>query len=140
MSAITIHVDARAMMLDGFEDFLEVGGDTATLTVYQTNTALCVFNLAAAPLGAGYGDTIVAASTPISSTGTEVAGKANRFVIVNQDGDTALSGTISAIGGGGDIETPSVTVTAALTQTLNALVLRMASNGAITIEGSFTFV
>ena len=83
---------------------------------------------------------IVAQSTPISSTGTEVAGKTNRFVITNQDGDTALSGTISAIDGGGDIEVPSVTITTALTQTLNALVLRMAADGSLTIEASITFV
>ena len=137
---LTVAVDARAAMLDGFEDFLEVGGDTASLTVYQSNTSLCVFPLAAAPLGSGNADSIVAQSTPISSTGTEVAGKANRFVITNQDGDTALSGTISAIGGGGDIEVPSVTVTAGLTQTLNALVLRMAADGSLTIEASITFV
>ncbi len=137
---LVVSVDARAMMLDGFEDFLEVGGSTANLTIYQGNTSLCVFPLAAAPLGAGNADSIVAASTPISSTGTEVAGKANRFVITNQDGDAALSGTISAIGGGGDIEVPSVTVTAAATQTLNALVLRMAADCSISVEASITFV
>ena len=139
MTAPTLSVDARTMMLDGFEDFLEVGGGTANFTVYQGNTALCVFPLAAAPFGAGYADSIVA-SAPINSTGTEVAGKANRFVITNQDGDAALSGTISAIGGGGTIEVPSVTVTAAITQTLNSLVLRMAADGQLSVEASITFV
>lgn len=137
---IAVALGARALMLDGFEDFLEVGSSTANFTVYQTNTSLCVFPLDATPLGTAASDAIVAAATPISSTGTEVAGKANRFVITNQDGTTALSGTISAVGGGGDIETPSLTVTAAATQTLNALVLRMASNGAITVEASLTLV
>lgn len=137
---IAVTLGARALMLDGFEDFLEVGASDANFTVYQTNTSLCVFPLAATPLGAAASDAIVASSTPISSTGTEVAGKANRFVITNQDGTTALSGTISAVGGGGDIETPNLTVTAAATQTLNALVLRMASNGAITVEASLTLV
>lgn len=137
---LSLSVGARALLLDGFEDYLEVGSGTATLTVYQTNTALCVFELAATPLGAGNSASIVAASTPISSTGTEVAGKANRFVIDNQNGDEALSGTISAVGGGGDIETPALTVTAATAQALNSLVLRMASDGELTAEGSFTFV
>lgn len=135
-----LSTSARALMLDGLEDYLEVGSSTANLTVYQTNIALCVFPLAATPLGAGNADSIVAASTPISSTGTEVAGKANRFVITNQNGDTALSGTISAIGGGGDIEVPAINVTAAATQTLNALVLRMAADGSLSIEASITFV
>lgn len=136
----TLSTGARALMLDGFGDYLEVGSGTANLTVYQGTISLCVFPLAATPLGAAANDAIVAASTPISSTGTEVAGKANRFVITNQDGSTALTGTISAIGGGGDIEAPSLTVTAAATQTLNSLVLRMAASGAVTVEGSLTLV
>lgn len=137
---LAISLGARALMLDGFEDFLEVGAGTANFTVYQTNTSLCVFPLAATPLGAAVSDGIVAASVPISSTGTEVAGKANRFVITNQNAGTSLSGTIGTIGSGADIETPSLTVTAAATQTLNSLVLRMAEDGSLTVEASLTLV
>ena len=137
---LSIALATRALMLDGFEASMLVGGSDANITIYQTNTALCVFTLAAAPFGAGSGDAIVLASTPISSSGTEVAGKANRFVIVDQAGTTTLTGTISGIGGGGDIETPNLTVTAAATQTLNALVMRVASNGAISLEASLTLV
>lgn len=126
-------------MLDGFEDYMEVGSGTANFTVYQTNTSLAVFPLAATPFGAGNLDSIVASSTPINSTGTEVAGTANRFVVTNQNGDTALSGSIGAIGSGADIELPSLTVTAAATQTLNSLVLRMAADGELSVEASLTF-
>jgi hypothetical protein len=125
-------------MLDGFEDYLEVGSSTANFTLYQTNTSLAVFPLAATPLGAANLDSIVASSTPISSTGTEVAGTANRFVITNQNGDTALSGSVGAIGSGADIELPSLTVTAAATQTLNSLVLRMDAYGQLSVEASLT--
>lgn len=135
---MTLSLGARAAMLDGFEDYMEVGSGTANFTVYQTNTSLAVFPLAATPFGAGNLDSIVASSTPISSTGTEVAGKANRFVITNQNGDTALSGSIGAIGSGADIETPSLTITAAATQTLNSLVLRMGAYGDISVEASLT--
>lgn len=135
---LSIALAARALMLDGLEDSMEVGGGTANLTVYQTNTSLAVFPLAATPFGSGNLDSIVLASTPINSTGTEVAGTANRFVITNQNGDATLSGTISAIGGGGDIEVPGLTVTAAATQTLNALVLRMGATGLLTVEASLT--
>jgi hypothetical protein len=137
---LALSLGARALTLDGFEDYLEVGSGTANFTLYQTNTALAVFPLAATPFGAGNSDAIVLASTPISSTGTEVAGKGNRFVITNQNGDTALSGTVGAIGSGADIETPALTVTAAATQTLNALVVRMASTGELSVEGSLTLV
>ena len=137
---LTIATATRALMLDGFEDSMEVGSGTANFTVYQTNTALCVFPLAATPFGAATSDAAAVASAPINSTGTEVAGTANRFVLTNQNGDTVMSGTISAVGGGGDLEVPALTVTAAATQTLNSLVLRMAADGAITLEGSLTLV
>ena len=107
-------------MLDGFEDSMEVGASTANFTVYQGNTSLAVFPLDATPFEAATNDAIAAATAPIDSTGTEVAGKANRFVITNQNGDTALTGTISGIGGGGDLETSSLTVTAAATQAAQA--------------------
>lgn len=135
---MTLSLGARALMLDGFEDYMEVGSGTANFTVYQTNTSLAVFPLAATPFGAANLDSIVAASTPISSTGTEVAGKANRFIITNQNGDTAMSGSIGAIGSGADIETANLTITAAATQTLNSLVLRMDAYGDVSVEASLT--
>lgn len=138
--SLTIALATRALMLDGFEDSMEVGGGTANFTVYQGNTSLAVFPLAATPFGSASSDGIVLASTPISSTGTEVAGKANRFVITDQAGTTTLTGTIGGIGSGADIEAPALTVTAAATQTLNALVLRMAASGQLSVEGSLTLV
>lgn len=135
---MTLSLGARALMLDGFEDYMEVGSGTANFTLYQTNTSLAVFPLAATPFGSGNLDGIVASSTPINSTGTEVAGKANRFVITNQNGDTAMSGTVGAIGSGADIEAPNLTVTAAATQTLNSLVLRMDADGTVSVEASLT--
>lgn len=136
----TIATSARASMLDGFEAFMLLGSGTANLTLYQTSIALAVFPLAASPFGSANAGSLTLASTPISSTGTEVAGKANRWVITNQNGDTAASGTLSAIGGGGDLETDNLTITAAATQALNALVMRLAADGSVTWEGSFTLV
>lgn len=132
-------------MLDGFETFMVVGSGQATLTLYQSNTALCVFNLGASSTGTPFGaanlDSLSLSSTlsaPVSNTGTAVAGTVNRFVITNQSVAEALSGTISAVGGGGDIEVPLLTVTAAATQRLNSFVLRMAADGSLSVEGSFT--
>jgi hypothetical protein len=137
---ILLSLSTRSGMLDGFEDAMEVGSGTATLVLYQTNLELCVFNLEAAPFLAAVSGALALDGVPKSNTGTAVAGSANRFVLEDQDGDETLRGTISGIGGGGDIETPSLTVTAAATQTLNALVIRMASNGALTVEASLTLV
>lgn len=145
---LSLSLGARSSMLDGFETYMVVGASQATLTIYQNNTSLCVFNLGASstgtPFGAAASGGLSLSSTlsaPVSNTGTSVAGTANRFVIVGQtSGATALSGSISAAGGGGDIEVASTTVTASTTQTLNALVLRMASTGLLSVEGSLTLV
>lgn len=134
----TLSAEARAPMLDGFDAFMGTGAGTAAATLYQTNTALAVFNLSNTPFGTGNLDSIILASTPITNTGTAVAGSANRLVLTNRDGDTALTFTVSTVGGGGEIVTPSIAVAASQAQTLNSLVLRMAASGAITAEASFT--
>lgn len=132
-------------MLDGLEAFMVSGSGQATLTLYQTNTALAVFNLGASSTGTPFGtanlDSLALSSTlsaPVSNTGTAVAGKANRLVIVNQSSAEALSLTVGAVGSGAEVEMPTLTVTAAATQRLNALVLRMSATGGISAEASFT--
>ncbi len=135
---LSLELALRAAMLNGIETFLNDSG-TATLNVYQTNTLLATFSLSATPLGSAVSDSIVASSMPVSNTGTAVAGNANHFTIKSETGILGLSGSISALGGGGDIEVPTVAVTASATQRLNALVLRMAADGALGVEASLTF-
>ena len=142
---ITIATALRASMLDGIETFMISGSGQATLTLYQGDTALVVWNLGVVstgtPFGSGINDSLTLSSTlgaPVSNTGTSVAGHANRFVIVNQSSATALSGTVSAVGGGGDLVTPSTTVTAATTQRLNSFVIRMSATGVLSLEASIT--
>lgn len=137
---LAIANDAAAAILDGFDGFVNTGSGTANLTVYQTNTALAVFPLNSTAFGAAVAGSLALASVPISSTGTEVAGTANRFVITSRDSDTCLSGSIGGLGSGADIETPNLTITAAATQTLNAFIVTVASDGSLGVVGSFTFV
>ncbi len=134
----TLSAEARALMLDGFDTYMSTGSGTATATLYQTNTALAVFELEDTVFGVGNLDSLILASTPITNTGTAVAGNANRLVLENRDGDTALTFSVSATGGGGEIVTPSLTVGAGAAQALNFLVLRMAASGAMSAEASFT--
>lgn len=110
-------------MLDGFETFMVSGTGQATLTLYQTNTALAVFNLGASstgtPFGSANGDSLALSSTLSAPV-------------------TALSLTVGAVGSGADVEVPSLTVTASATQRLNSFVLRMDADGALSAEASFT--
>ena len=134
---ISLELLLRAAMLNGIETFLNDTG-TATLNIYQTNTLLCSFQMSATPLGSAVSDSIAASSLPISNTGTSVAGLANRFTLVSEASVLGMSGTVSAVGGGGDLQAPSVRVSASTTQKLNALVFRMAANGLLSLEGSLT--
>lgn len=131
---MTLSLGARTGVLDGIEAYLGTGGGTANFTLYQSNTSLAVFPLT--QISAAVGDALLLTAGAVNSTGTEVAGTANRFIISNQSGAAAITGTVGAIGSGADIEIPSLTVTAAATQTLNALVLRVAEDGAISTEAS----
>lgn len=130
-------------MLNGFETFMVSGSGQATLTLYQGTTALCVFNLGASSTGTPFGSAVLDSlslsstlSAPVSSTGTAVAGTANRFVVTNQNSESAHSGSIGGVGSEADIELPLLTVTAAATQTLNSFVLRMDAYGNISTEAS----
>jgi hypothetical protein len=140
-------------MLDGFEAFMVVGTQQAELILYQTNLILCRFPLGVistgTPFGAASGDSMALASStftvPVPSAVAVAAGNANRFIMTSQltavaTPTTALIGTISAIGGGGDIQAPSLAVTLAAVQRLNTFTIRMATNGAITVEASLTLV
>jgi hypothetical protein len=133
---MTISLGARAAMLDGLDFYLETGASTVNFTLYQTNTALAVFPLTG--MSAAVNDSFSLVSALVSSTGVEVAGTANRFVLTNQNGATAISGSVGAIGSGADIETPNLTVTAAATQTLNSLVVRLDAYGTLSVEASLT--
>ena len=148
--ALTLSTGARALMLDGFEAFMVVGASQATLTVYQNETALAVFNLGASSTGTPFGTAVLDSlalssatyTVPVSNTGTAVAGTANKFILNTQTASTpALTGSISAVGGGGDIQVPSLAVTAVATSCrLNQFTIRMASNGALSVEASLTLV
>lgn len=150
---LSIALGARATMLDGFEAFLVNGAQQSELILYQTNLILCRFALGAlstgTPFGAASGASMALASStftvPVPSAVAVAAGNANRFILTSQltvvaTPTTALTGTVSAVGGGGDIETASLAVTLASVQRLNSFTIRMASNGALTAEASLTLV
>lgn len=129
---MTLSVGARTAMLNGLAELLADGSPAFTL--YQTNTALAVFPLTS--ISAAVLDAVSLTTAAVNSTGTEVAGTANRFVITSDTDVPAFSGSVGARGSGADIETTSLTITAAATQTLNSLVLRIDAYGNISAEAS----
>lgn len=131
-----ISLSMRASMLDGVETFMEIGGGTAKVRVLQFNTTLVDFSLAASPFGSASSDGIVIASAPITGTAA-ASGKATRVQLINQAGTVGYTFDV-----GTDLDSslvvPSLVVTESATQRLNALVLRMAADGALSVEGSLT--
>lgn len=130
---MTFSIAGRTALLDGLFTFMDTGG-TATMTLYHGATSLVVFPLTS--LSVAVLDTCALVAAQVNSTGTEVAGTVNRFVLSNGNAVDMLSGTVGATGSGADIEVPSLTVTAAATQTLNSLVLRAAADGSVSVEAS----
>jgi hypothetical protein len=130
---MSLSITARTAMLNGLFEQLEAGSSPA-FTLYQGNTSLAVFPLAS--LSAAVLDSLSLTAAAVNSTGTEVAGTVNRFIISEDASSPVHSGSVGAIGSGADIELPSLTVTAAATQTLQALVLRCAADGTISTEAS----
>ncbi len=125
-------------MLDGVETFMLVGGGTAVLRILQFNTTLVDFSLQAAPFGSASADGIVIASAPITATSSD-AGKATRFQLINQAGTVGLTGDVGTDADSA-LVVPSLVVTDSTTQRLNSFVLRMASDGSLSVEGSLTLV
>jgi hypothetical protein len=134
--ANVISLSMRASMLDGVEAFMLLGSGTAKLRILQFNTTLVEFDLSAAPFGSASADGIVLADAPISGTASN-GGRATRFQLINQNGVVGLTGDVGT-DGDSSLRVPSLTVTDGDTQYLNALVLRMGSNGELTVEGSLT--
>lgn len=146
---LTLTTTSGNALLQGFSDVTDPSFlDLAALAIYQTQVLLVIIRLIDGPWSTPEGSSMAIKSLPITQA-ADASGKANRFVLFNDDNTgealsngTAvilLSGTISGIGGGGDIETSSVSITEAENQTLNAFVLTVASNGELGLTGSFTF-
>ncbi len=129
----------RKCLLDGVETFMNDTG-TATLVIRQTNLVLVTFSLAALPFAAAVSDSIIITTPPITNAALAVVGNANNFQLKSEAGVLGLSGTVSGVGGGGDVEVPSVIVatTTIGAQRLNTFILRMSATGALSVEASLT--
>lgn len=137
---ISLTLLARAAMLTGFDNAVRNGAGSAHVLISQGTTELVHFHLGATvSFGTAHSDSIsLTGALPFQDTGPSVAGKANRFAIHSENDDEVLSGVLSTYGGGGDVETTGITVTASTDQFLNGLTLRMSSGGIVTVEMSLT--
>lgn len=134
---LTLALEARPYVLDGFADFMEVGSGTAVLRVLQHTITLVDFDLAATPFGSAALDSLVLASAPIAANAV-ATGKATRVQLINQDGTVGLTGDV----GGTDsyaFRVPRTQITFGAAQRLAGLVVRMSPTGHLYLEASGVF-
>ncbi|RUT32652.1 hypothetical protein EMQ25_05765 [Arsenicitalea aurantiaca] len=88
----------------------EVGSGTATLVLRDGSDPIVTFNLAATPFGAASSGIITAASTPIEATASDSGPGVDNFITYDKNGDPQLSGSVTAVGMGGDIEVTNTNI------------------------------
>lgn len=89
--------------------------------IFQTsaNAEVATINFSATAFGAPSSGVITAATMTDDTNAT--GGTVDNFKIVDRDGNTVVSGTVTATGGGGDIELSSTTIGAGDTVSVTSL-------------------
>jgi len=104
------HVTAlRSTLADAVDAAINTGAGTATLKIRASTTDLIVFNLQNPAFGAASSGVITLAGVPISTTAA-ATGTADNFQILDRDGTLLVSGSVTATGGGGDIEATNTSI------------------------------
>ena len=107
--AITHNTAVRNALADLIDTLVNTGASTAVLKLRDGTTDIVSFNLSATAFGAASSGTITLAGTPIAGT-AGASGDVDGFQILDKDGTLILSGTVTATGGGGDIEITNISV------------------------------
>ena len=101
--ALTLSITAKNAALDGLVDAIDVGsGSAGSVKIFDsTNTELASLPLSNPAFGPANNGTVLANS--VTNDDTVVAGIASTFKVFNTDGLELFSGTVTGLGGGGDL-------------------------------------
>jgi len=98
---------------------IRTGTQPASADSAATGTLLATITLGDPAFGPASNGTAALADTPLS--GAAVAdGTAGWFRMLDGDGNTVLDGSVSATGGGGDLQLSTTTITTGLTVTITS--------------------
>jgi hypothetical protein len=100
------------------------GSQPATANTTATGTLLATFTLADPAFGAASSGVATMASTPRTTTGV-AAGDAGWFRAKDSSGTAVYDGSVTATGGGGQIELATVTISVGLTVELTSATVTM---------------
>ena len=110
--AVTHATALRSVIADAVDNYLNTTGATdasADLVIRASTTILVTFVLQNPAFGAASSGVITAAGTPIAATAS-AAGTADNFQIRDRANTVALSGSVTATGGGGDITVSNTSI------------------------------
>lgn len=116
---------ARNSACDAVVDLLDAGSGAATLKIYSgsqpasandaaSGTLLTTVTLADPAFGAASTGVATLAGTPLSGTGV-AAGTAGWARLADSTGATVLDGSVTATGGGGQVELATTTISVGVT-------------------------
>lgn len=110
-AAIT-HVTAVRNSIAGVVSTATAAGSSHTprLVIRESTTTIVSFNLSNTPFGAASSGVISANSLPISTTAVANASAVDNFRLEDRDGTLVLSGSVTAVGGGGDVEVTNTNI------------------------------
>lgn len=105
------HVTAlRDDLADAVAAFMLLGAGDATLELRDGTDVCVIFTLNATPFGAASSGVITANGVPIAAVATDDGVALDNFILKNQNGDAAITGSVTATGMGGDIEVTNINV------------------------------
>lgn len=118
--SITHVTTLRSALADLVDDAINTGSGTAKLRVRAGSTTLIDFDLANPAFGAAAAGVITLQGVPIAAQAV-AAGETDNFQLLNRDGGLEISGSVTGIGGGGDIEVTNTNIAVDQDCTLDSL-------------------
>lgn len=107
--AITHLAALRDILANAVDDHVNTGAGTAVIRIRASTTTLVDFPLQNPAFGAASSAVITLQGTPIAAVAS-AAGTADNFQLINRNADITLSGSVTATGGGGDIEATNTVI------------------------------
>jgi len=120
--AITHPASVRNAIADVVVDRIDqgTGASQGTLRIKQSTTVLAQLSMAN-PAFASASSGTATANTIADDSSADASGTADAFDIIDRDSAVVVSGTVTATGGGGDIELDNAAITAGDTVSITSL-------------------
>lgn len=109
--AITHSTAVRNLLADVVGDACAVGSATESkLNIRDASTLIVSFLLGNTPFGSPSSGVITASAPPVATNAVADGSSVDNFLLLDRDGTTILSGSVTATGMGGDIEVSNINI------------------------------